>query len=199
MSPGDLVAHPANHRVRTLRPKAAQVIAAVQEAVRAPQRQRATAARLLAEEVAVFNALLDQLAAYEVELARLLPHTPAKILTTIPGVGVVTASNYAPRSATPAISLMSTPPTATPDSPRRPTSGLLDGPAPFGSARSARSNSGRRSSGSASRSPYTSQTSPPQATPPPARQENHRGRAPRAVSPSRSSALSSPTTRRNGR
>lgn len=94
MNLDDLVGHAARHRVRMLRPKAGQVIAAAQEALCVPQRQRATAARLLAGEMTAFNTLLDQLAICEAELARLLPHTPAGILTSIPGVGVVTASNY---------------------------------------------------------------------------------------------------------
>lgn len=94
MSPDEVVRHAAAHRVRMTRPKAAQVIAAAAAAICVPERQRVTAARLLASDVARFNALLVELDACDARLAEVLPDTPAAVLTSIPGVGVLTASYY---------------------------------------------------------------------------------------------------------
>jgi transposase len=94
MTPADLVQHAANHEVRMLRPKAAQVIAAANEALCVPDAQRRAAADLLTAEVSSFDAIQCQLAACDERLAELLPHTPAGILLTVPGIGVVTASYY---------------------------------------------------------------------------------------------------------
>jgi transposase len=78
-----------------LRPKAAQVIAAAAEAMCVPETQRAVAARLLVGEMTVFDTLQRDLAECDQRLAHLLPETPAGVLTSIPGVGVITASTYA--------------------------------------------------------------------------------------------------------
>jgi transposase len=94
MNPTDLVRHAAVHRVRMLRPKAAQVIAAATDAMCVGEHQRTVAAQQLAAEVTAFNVLLGELADCDEHLARLLPHTPAAVLTSIPGVGVLTASYY---------------------------------------------------------------------------------------------------------
>ena len=94
MSPAELVGHAAAHRVRMLRPKAAQIIAAAVDAMCVPEAQRAVAAQLLAGEMTAFDALLRELADCDEQLALLLPHTPAGVLTSIPGVGVLTASYY---------------------------------------------------------------------------------------------------------
>lgn len=95
MSPEQLVRHAAGHQVRMVRPKAAQVIAAAAAAVCVPERQRATTARLLAGDAASLEALLAELDACDRRLAEVLPETPAQVLTSIPGVGVLTASYYA--------------------------------------------------------------------------------------------------------
>jgi transposase len=94
MSPDEMVRHAAGHRVRATRPKAAQVIAAATAAVCVPERQRATAARLLAGDAARFDALLAELDGCDQRLAEVLAATPAQVLTSIPGVGVLTASYY---------------------------------------------------------------------------------------------------------
>jgi transposase len=94
MSPEEMVRHAADHHVRMVRPKAAQVIAAAAAAICVPQRQRATAARLLAGDAARFEALLAEIDACDTRLAEVLPDTPAQVLTSIPGVGVLTASYY---------------------------------------------------------------------------------------------------------
>jgi transposase len=94
MNPEELVHHARSHQVRMTRPKAAQVIAAAGEAMCVPEAQRAAAAQLLAAEVRVFDALQRDLAACDQRLAQLLPDTPAGVLTSIPGVGTLTASYY---------------------------------------------------------------------------------------------------------
>lgn len=94
MTPDQLVHHAARHKVRMVRPKAAQVIAAAAQAVCVPEVARATAARLLAGDVAAFEALLSELDTCDARLAQVLPDTPAAVLTSIPGVGVLTASYY---------------------------------------------------------------------------------------------------------
>jgi transposase len=94
MSAEELVAHARCHRVRMTRPKAAQVIAAAGEAMCVPDAQRAAAAQLLTGEITVFDTLQRELAACDERLAQLLPDTPAGALTSIPGVGVLTASYY---------------------------------------------------------------------------------------------------------
>lgn len=94
MSPTDLVKHAADNGVRMLRPKAAQVIAAAVEALCVPEAQRQAAAGLLESEVAAFDTIQCQLVVCDEHLATLLPQTPAGILLTVPGIGVVTASYY---------------------------------------------------------------------------------------------------------
>jgi transposase len=94
MSPAELVRHAAEHKVRMVRPTAAQVISAAAAAICVGEHQRATAARLLAGDMASFDALLAEQAACEQRLADVLPDTPAQVLTSIPGVGVLTASYY---------------------------------------------------------------------------------------------------------
>jgi transposase len=95
MSPDDLVRHAAGHKVRMVRPKARQVIAAAAAAVCVPEGQRRTTARLLAGDAARYEALLAEMEACDQRLAEVLPDTPAQVLTSIPGVGVLTASYYA--------------------------------------------------------------------------------------------------------
>lgn len=95
MTVEDLVRHAAAHHVRMVRPKARQVIAAASDAMCVSPARRAAAAQHVAGEVIAYDVMLADLAACDQRLAKLLPDTPAGILTTIPGVGVVTASAYA--------------------------------------------------------------------------------------------------------
>ncbi|WP_327097419.1 transposase [Nocardia vinacea] len=94
MTPTELVRHAADHNVRMLRPKAAQVIAAAGDALCVPDAQRTTAARMLASEIAAFDILQHELGDCEQHLAEILPHTPAGVLLSVPGIGVITASYY---------------------------------------------------------------------------------------------------------
>lgn len=89
-----LVGHAAANGRRLLRPKARQVLAAAHDALRLPDRQQQGAQCLLKKEVALLEGLRGEITACDEELAHILPGTPAGILTTIPGVGVVTASYY---------------------------------------------------------------------------------------------------------
>jgi transposase len=94
MSAEELVQHARVHQVRMTRPKAAQVIAAAGEAMCVADARRAAAAQLLTGEIRAFDALQRDLAACDERLAQVLPDTPAGVLTSIPGVGVLTASYY---------------------------------------------------------------------------------------------------------
>lgn len=94
MSPAELVRHARDHGVRMLRPKADQVVAAAIEALCVPDAQRQPTAGLLACEVSSFDEIQHQLEVCDERLAALLPQTPAGILLTVPGIGVVTASYY---------------------------------------------------------------------------------------------------------
>src|SRR5690606_11151745 len=94
MSREEVVRHSAEHRVRMTRPIAGRVIAAAAAAICVPERQRSTAAQLLAGDVGRFEALLADMDACDARLAEVLPQTPAQVLTSIPGVGVLTASYY---------------------------------------------------------------------------------------------------------
>jgi transposase len=76
------------------RPKAAQLHRAAAESLRLPAAERACRAEVLAADLALLEQLDEQIAAAEQHLHTVLPDTPAGILTSLPGVGVVRASNY---------------------------------------------------------------------------------------------------------
>lgn len=94
MSDEKLVRHAGENQVRMLRPKAREVIAAAQVAMCVAERQRAVAATQLARDIHIYCELLQELSICDQQLARVLPETPAEVLTTIPGVSVTTASMY---------------------------------------------------------------------------------------------------------
>ncbi|MGH9094795.1 MAG: IS110 family transposase [Acidimicrobiales bacterium] len=75
-------------------PKAAQVIDAARVALRLPAAERAALGQVLASDVSLLAKLEAEITAAEAELAAVLADTPAAILTTLPGVAVVRASNY---------------------------------------------------------------------------------------------------------
>jgi hypothetical protein len=76
MSRDEIVRHAAQHHVRMVRPKAAQVIAAAAAAICVRERQRATAVRLLAGDAARFEALLAEMDACDHRRARLHTEPP---------------------------------------------------------------------------------------------------------------------------
>lgn len=80
--------------VRMTRPKAEQVVAAAQVALRLPATERRTPLVVLAADWALFEALDQRIHDATAALADLLPKTPAGILLGVPGVGVLTASAY---------------------------------------------------------------------------------------------------------
>lgn len=76
------------------RTKAAQVVEAARVAFRLPEAERGVLGRVLAADLSLLKSLDAQIGAAEQELAKVLPQTPAGVLTTLPGVAVVRASNY---------------------------------------------------------------------------------------------------------
>jgi transposase len=84
----------ARRGVRLSRPKAAQILGAARAALRLPKTERAVLGTVLSADVALLANLEDELARAETALAEILPATPAAILTSLPGVGIVRASAY---------------------------------------------------------------------------------------------------------
>jgi transposase len=80
--------------VRMTRTKASQVLDAARVVLALPAPERATLEQILSADLALLAAIDEQIAAAEAELARLLPDTPAGVLTSLPGIGTVRASNY---------------------------------------------------------------------------------------------------------
>jgi transposase len=89
-----LVRFVARRGVRLRRPKAEQLLDAARVALRLPDAERAPVAALLAADVALLDALGDEIARAEAALAEVLASTPAGVLTSLPGVGIVRASAY---------------------------------------------------------------------------------------------------------
>lgn len=89
-----LQAFTAARGVRLRKSKADQLLAAAQDALRLPAAERACRAEVLATDVALLRALNADIDHAETQLAELLPATPAAVLTSLPGVGVIRASNY---------------------------------------------------------------------------------------------------------
>ena len=83
-----------NRGVVVRRAKAAQIVEAAQVAFALPQAVSGVHARLLAADVGLLHRLDSEITWAEVELAEILPRTPARILMTIPRVAIVRASNY---------------------------------------------------------------------------------------------------------
>jgi len=84
-----------SHRdVRVQRPKARQVVEAARVALTLRPEVAAAHAGVLAADVTLLRSFDEAITQAEAELEEILPHTPAGILTTIPRVAVVRASNY---------------------------------------------------------------------------------------------------------
>lgn len=84
----------ARRGVRLTRPKAAQILDAARAALRLPKAERDVLGVVLAADVALLGTLEAELARAEAALADILPRTPAAVLTSLPGVGVIRASAY---------------------------------------------------------------------------------------------------------
>jgi transposase len=84
----------ARHGVRLRRPKAEQLHRAAVEALRLPSAERACRAAVLAADLSLLKTMNGQITEVDKRLAAVLPDTPAGVLTSLPGVGVIRASNY---------------------------------------------------------------------------------------------------------
>jgi len=89
-----LVRFVARRGVQLRRPKAEQLLEAARVALRLPVAERAPVAALLAADVALLDALDTEIGRAEAALAEVLASTPAGVLTSLPGVGIVRASAY---------------------------------------------------------------------------------------------------------
>jgi transposase len=89
-----LRAFTARRGVQLRRGKAEQLHQAAANALPLPAHERACRATVLAADLALLDALNEQIAAAEQHLTAVLPDTPAAVLTSLPGVGIVRASNY---------------------------------------------------------------------------------------------------------
>src|SRR5665811_1476709 len=97
-----LRAFTARRGVRLQRRKAEQPHQAAADALRLPAAERACRAMVLAADLAVLDLLNNQIDQAEQHLAAVLPNTPAGVLTSLPGVSVVRASNYGAALGNPA-------------------------------------------------------------------------------------------------
>jgi transposase len=84
----------ARRGVRLQRAKAHQLLEASRAALRLPTAERTPVAALLAADVALLDALDEEILRAESSLAEVLASTPAGVLTSLPGIGVVRASAY---------------------------------------------------------------------------------------------------------
>ena len=80
--------------VRLTAAKAQVLHQAAADALRLPAVERACRSQVLTADLAVLDLLDAQLTQAEQHLAEVLPDTPAGVLTSLPGIGVVRASNY---------------------------------------------------------------------------------------------------------
>lgn len=84
----------ARRGVRLQRRKAEQLHQAAADALRLPAAERSCRAAALTADLALLDTLNTQIEHADQQLAKVLPDTPAAVLTSLPGVGVVRASNY---------------------------------------------------------------------------------------------------------
>jgi transposase len=92
LGPARLIRFAAARGLQLRRPLAERLVAAAHDAL--PTRDAAVARQVLAADLALLAALDAQVAVAETELARLLPASPFRTLTTVPGWAVVRAGNY---------------------------------------------------------------------------------------------------------
>lgn len=83
-----------NRGVRMWTPKATLVVEAARQALAVPEGQRQAAAAFVARDLALLEAIEAELSDCDRQLEALLPDTPFAVLTSIPGVAVVSASYY---------------------------------------------------------------------------------------------------------
>jgi len=84
----------AKRGCRMSRPKAGQVLAAAKTALRLDDAEHQAASAVLAADIALLATVEAEVERAEVLLGQMLDQTPAGVLASLPGVGVVRASNY---------------------------------------------------------------------------------------------------------
>jgi transposase len=89
-----LISYGRTRGIRITTTKAERVVAAARDALALPGPQRASAEAILAADVALFSSLRAELDRCEARLEEILPNTPAGVLTSLPGIGIVRASAY---------------------------------------------------------------------------------------------------------
>lgn len=92
LGPARLIRFAAARGLQLRRPLAERLVAAAHDAL--PTRDAAVARQVLSADLALLADLDAQVAAAEAELARLLPASPFRTLTSVPGWGCVRAGNY---------------------------------------------------------------------------------------------------------
>jgi transposase len=92
LGPAGLIRFAAAHGLQLRQPLADRLVAAGRDAL--PTRDAAVARQVLAADLILLADLDAQIAAAEAEMARLLPASPFRTLTSVPGWGVVRAGNY---------------------------------------------------------------------------------------------------------
>ena len=83
----------ANRGLRVRRSAVERLVAAARNALPAPE--AVVARQVLVDDLVLLADLDAQIAAAEVQMARLLPDTPFAPLLTVPGWGTIRAGNYA--------------------------------------------------------------------------------------------------------
>lgn len=84
----------ANRGVAMKHKKAERITAAARESLALPSKQREALQTALTADMSLFTGLSDAIGHAEQEMSRVLPDTPAGVLTSLPGIAVVRASNY---------------------------------------------------------------------------------------------------------
>ncbi len=84
----------AKRGCRMSRPKAAQVLTAARDALRLDDAEHQAATAVLAADIVLLATVETEVERAEGLLGQMLDQTPAGVLTTLPGIGVVRASNY---------------------------------------------------------------------------------------------------------
>jgi transposase len=94
MGPERLLRFCSTRGVRLTRLKAAEIVGAARVAFAMPETMSAVRLRILMADMELLAKLDQEISETEEQLAEILPETPADILTTLPRVSVVRASNY---------------------------------------------------------------------------------------------------------
>lgn len=85
----------AERQVKVETPKATRIITAAHDSLRLPEPERLARLEIVHRDSAMLEALLAELDDTNQQIAGLLEQTPARVLTSLPGVGSVRAADYA--------------------------------------------------------------------------------------------------------